>query len=133
VILNAYPCVVIATIAESLGPVDRGAIYARPINAAMTAAGLGTVTGAGSQLDASGAIDFVEIELALADLDGALVKLRETLRQLGAPAGSVLTFTRHGVTTVISVETGEPATTPAGGNRALARRLHDTDSASVSE
>jgi hypothetical protein len=131
VILTAYPCIVIATITESLGPVDRGAIYGDPLDAALAAAGLGTVTGGGSQLDASGTVAFVDLEVALADLDGALGKLRETLQQLGAPAGSVLTFNRAGVTSVISVESGEPATSPAGGAPALARRLLDTDSDSA--
>jgi hypothetical protein len=127
VILNAYPHIVVATITEALGPVDRGAIYADPIDAALTTAGIGTVTGGGSQLDANGIIAFVDIEAALANLDGALERFRELLQQLGAPSGSVLTFTRDGTTHVISVATGAPATSPAGAADAFARRLLDLD------
>ncbi len=124
-ILNAYPHIVVATITEALGPVDRGAIYADPIDAALTTAALGTVTGSGSQLDADGAVAFFDIEVALANLDPALDRFRELLQQLGAPTGSVLTFSLAGVTQVISVASGAPAISPAGGTDAFTRRILD--------
>jgi hypothetical protein len=127
VILNAYPHIVVATITEALGPADRGAIYGDPIDTALTTAALGTVTGGGSQLDADGAVAFVDIEVALANLDAALERFRELLQQLGAPAGSVLTFSRAGAAQVISIASGAQATGPAGGTDAFTRRILDVE------
>ena len=52
----------------------------------------GEVTGGGSQLSPTGEIAFVDVELALADLDGALEVVKRMLEEAGAPVGSQLLF-----------------------------------------
>jgi hypothetical protein len=96
-------------------------------------AGLGAVCGGGSQMDASRKIVFVDIEVALADTERALELLRVTLKRLGAPAGSVLTFSRDGAMQVIAIDSGEPTTAPNGGTSAMSRRLLDIDESDDSD
>ena len=55
---------------------------------------LGEVTGGGTQMDKDNRIEWVGIDMQLADLDGAVELVRQRLRELGAPAGSVLEFKR---------------------------------------
>ena len=109
---TTFPHLVIATLTESIGPIERGERYADPLGRELQAAGLGDVTGGGTQLDAAREVAFVDLELALADLEGALTLVRSTLVRLGAPRGSVLSFTRDGALTILSIETGEPAELP---------------------
>lgn len=122
---RTYPHTVVATITDDVGPIDRGAKYQDPLDAILQPAGLGEVRGGGSQLDAARRIAFVDVEVALADTEGALELLRTTLQRLGAPAGSVLTFTRNGAVQVIAIDTGAPASAPTGGASAMSRRLLD--------
>jgi hypothetical protein len=110
---TAFPHLVVATITEDIGPIDRGRKYEDPLDAALKAAGLGEVTGGGSQLDASLRIAYVDIDVALAETDGALDLVRLTLEQLGAPAGSVLSFTRDEQRYVVAIDTGAPASAPS--------------------
>ena len=91
-----FPHVVIARIPEHIEPVDRAERYEEPLQEALAILGLGTITGGGSQLTPSAEIAFVEIELALANLDGALEVVKRTLEDAGAPAGSRLLFRRNG-------------------------------------
>lgn len=130
---RTYPHTVVATITDNVGPIDRGARYEDPLDAVLQRAGLGAVCGGGSQMDASRKIAFVDLEVALADTDRALDLLRVTLKRLGAPAGSVLTFSRDGVMQVITIDTGEPATAPNGGTSAMSRRLLDIDESDDSD
>lgn len=122
---RTYPHIVVATITDDVGPIDRGAKYQDPLDAILQPAGLGEVRGGGSQLDAARRIAFVDVEVALADTEGALELLRTTLQRLGAPAGSVLTFSRNGAVQVIAIDTGAPASAPTGGASAMSRRLLD--------
>lgn len=85
-----YPHRVTARIPQALEPMDRGATYEDPLSAALKLHRVGEVTGGGSQLNANGGIEFVELELSLANLDEALALTKKTLRQLGAPKGSEL-------------------------------------------
>ena len=55
---------------------------------------LGEVTGGGTQMDKDKKIEWVGIDIQLADLDDAVEFVRLRLRELGAPEGSVLEFTR---------------------------------------
>lgn len=126
---RTYPHTVVATITDNVGPIDRGAKYEDPLDAELQPAGLGAVCGGGSQMDASRKIAFVDIEVALADTDRALELLRVTLKRLGAPTGSVLTFSRDGAMQVIAIDSGEPVTAPNGGTSAMSRRLLDADGA----
>jgi hypothetical protein len=79
---------VIARLYEYLEPIDRGERYEDPLHDALTAAGLGRVTGGGSQLNASGGIEFVDLEIELVNLDDALATTVSALETAGAPAGS---------------------------------------------
>ena len=79
---------VIARLYEHLEPIDRGERYEDPLDAVLEAAGLGRVTGGGSQLNESGGIEFVDLEIELANLDEALTTTVGALEAAGAPAGS---------------------------------------------
>ncbi len=83
---------VCAEIMEPILPMARGRKYEEPLDQALVAAKLGVVTGGGTQMGKDGGIAWVEIVMALADLDGALQFTRQQLRKLGAPPGSTLVF-----------------------------------------
>ena len=83
----AYPHFVIARFFEHIEPIDRGR-YEDPLNDALESAGIGRVTGGGSQLNEDGRIEFADIEIELADLDAALQVAVRVLEQAGAPQGS---------------------------------------------
>jgi len=79
---------IIARLHEHLEPMARGERYEDPLQATLEAAGIGRVTGGGSQLNQAGGIDFADIEIELANLDAALATTVATLEQAGAPVGS---------------------------------------------
>ena len=81
-----------AKIMESILPMARAAKYEDPLGQALEAAKLGVITGGGTQMGKGDTIAWVGIDLALADLDGAVQLTRQRLRELGAPAGSVLEY-----------------------------------------
>jgi hypothetical protein len=83
-----YPHLVIARLYEYIEPIDRGNRYEDPLQAALEAAQAGAVTGGGSQLNESGGIEFVDVEIELANLDAALDLVANTLEGAGAPQGS---------------------------------------------
>jgi hypothetical protein len=91
-----FPHLVIARIPEHIGPVDRGERYEEPLQDALSIRDLGAVTGGGTQLTPTTEIDFVDVELTLADLDGALDVAKRVLEEAGAPVGSQLLFQRNG-------------------------------------
>ena len=84
----AYPHFVIARFYEHIEPIDRGNRYEDPLNEVLESAGTGCVTGGGSQLTEEGRIEFADIEIELADLDGALESAVQALERAGAPQGS---------------------------------------------
>ena len=84
----AYPHSVLARFYEGIGPIDRGERYEDPLQAALESARAGEVTGGGSQLSENGEIEFADVEIQLANLDGALQLTVETLERAGAPQGS---------------------------------------------
>src|SRR5437899_214066 len=81
----SYPHLVIAKIPDSVEPIARGEKYEDPLTAVLKERGLGEVTGGGSPLKAKFEVVYVDIEIRLADLDGALELTKQTLRKLGAP------------------------------------------------
>jgi hypothetical protein len=83
-----FPHFVIARFFEHIEPIDRGDRYEDPLNEALEAAGIGRVTGGGSQLTEVGRIEFADIEIELADLDAALQAAVQALERAGAPQGS---------------------------------------------
>ena len=99
--------IVVAQIAEAILPVARGSKYEDPLDAALKSAGLGSVNGGGSLLDAQRQVESVDVEIALRDLDGALQFARTTLLTLGAPGGSLLLFLRDGRPRALAITTGQ--------------------------
>lgn len=99
--------IVVAQIAEAILPVARGSKYEDPLDAALKGAGLGSVNGGGSLLDAHRQVESVDVEIALRDLDGALQFARTALLALGAPGGSLLLFLRDGRPRALAVTTGQ--------------------------
>jgi hypothetical protein len=83
---------VFAKIAQPIGPMYRGDKYEKPLDQDLQAQGLGRVTGGGAQLDRDGAIEWVGIDIELANLDHAIEFTRRRLLELGAPSGSVLEY-----------------------------------------
>jgi hypothetical protein len=82
---------VIARLNDRTLPMDRGDLYEDPLDAVLRSQGWGGVTGGGSQLAASGEIEYCEVELSLEAvsapvLDGIIAELQRR----GAPKGSSL-------------------------------------------
>ncbi len=92
----AFPHVVLARMHEHIEPIDRGERYEDPLQAALEQASLGRVTGGGSQLSDSGVIEYVDVEIELADLAGAVRVVVDALEQAGAPQGSEIVDTSDG-------------------------------------
>ena len=85
---------VFAKIQDQVMPIERARKYEDPLNAALLEAKLGEVTGGGSMQAKDGTIEWVGIDIELADLSAALIFSKKTLRELGAPRGSVVEFKR---------------------------------------
>lgn len=85
---------VFAKIQDKLMPIERGRKYEDPLNAALLNAELGEVTGGGSMQAKDGTIEWVGVDIELVDLSAALAFTKKKLRELGAPKGSVVEFTR---------------------------------------
>lgn len=86
----SFPHLVLARFYEHIQPIDRGVRYEDPLQAVLESKGLGNVSGGGSLLNKLGGIDYVDVEIELANFDEALDVVAETLESLGAPAGSEL-------------------------------------------
>jgi hypothetical protein len=92
---------VFVKVPESLMPIDRGAKYEDPLNAALNRESLGEVTGGGSQLsepDAQGrrTVEWIGLDVDLIDLHRGLPVLKRELLHLGAPSGTTFEFKRDG-------------------------------------
>ena len=85
-----FPHVVLARLYEHIEPIDRGDRYEDPLDAVLAHANIGRVTGGGSQLNEHGGIQYADIEIELANLDGALSVVVDALEKAGAPQGSEL-------------------------------------------
>ena len=66
-----FPHVVLARLHEHIEPIDRGERYEDPLQAVLDEARIGQVTRGGSQLSELGVIDYADVEIELANLDGA--------------------------------------------------------------
>jgi hypothetical protein len=86
----SYPHVIVARLYEHIEPIDRGARYEDPLQARLDETSAGNVTGGGSQLNELGSIDYVDLEIEVANLDDALQVVSAALEQSGAPQGSEL-------------------------------------------
>ena len=77
--------------------------YQQPLHSALMLARLGHVTGGGSVQGTDGTIQWISIDMRLRDLDGALHFACAKLRELGAPARSIVKFERDGKHVVQSI------------------------------
>ena len=85
-------------IPDGIGPLDRGEKYEDPLELKLSGAGLGHVSGGGSQLgdprsDGSRPIEFCGLDIDATDLAKARALLRFELPLLGAPDGTELHYT----------------------------------------
>ena len=87
---------VYAKILDPIGPMDRGDKYEDPLQEQLQEAGLGEVTGGGTQLGEGRSIEFCGVDISLNDLETGLPFVADALAKLGAPAGSVLEYERDG-------------------------------------
>ena len=72
-------------------PIDRDDVFGDPLDEALKSAGKGEVTGGGSMQGPEGQITFVDLEIALTEIDDETLDLITlTLDQLNAPKGSYL-------------------------------------------
>ena len=85
-----FPHVVLARLYEHIEPIDRGERYEDPLDGVLAQTNIGRVTGGGSQLNEFGGIEYADIEIELANLDGALDVVADALEKAGAPQGSEL-------------------------------------------
>ncbi len=94
---------VYARIEEPLMAERRMKKYQHPLHSALMLARQGHVTSGGSVQGTDGTIQWISIEMVLKDLDGALHFACGKLRELGAPAGSVVKFQRAGTEVVLPI------------------------------
>lgn len=89
---TANETMVIARLNARVQPVDRGDYFEDPLDDALREAGIGEVTGGGTQLaEEPDGIEFCELEIMVADpSEETLGKITQTLEDLGAPKGSLL-------------------------------------------
>ena len=92
---------VFVRIPEKIQPLDRGTKYEDPLDAALKKERVGEVSGGGTQLSAPGAdgkqsIEWVGVDVDLSDFDQGMPILKRELLRLGAPAATVLEYTRDG-------------------------------------
>ena len=87
-----YPEVIIARLNARVKPIERGEYFEDPLDRVLQAAGLGEVTGGGTQMAAEpDGIQFVDIEIMARDAgDETLSTIRKVLEKAGAPKGSRL-------------------------------------------
>jgi hypothetical protein len=83
-----FPHLVVARLYEHIGPIDRGDRYEDPLDAVLQKAGVGRVTGGGSQLGPLGVIEHADVEVELADPEEGMRVVAEALEAAGAPEGS---------------------------------------------
>jgi hypothetical protein len=86
----------------AIGPLERGEKYEDPLQEKLAAQNLGEITGGGSQLgpelpDGSRVVVSCGLDVDVVDLDPVLELLHGELPALGAPVGTQIQYTRHGV------------------------------------
>ena len=95
------PPLVLVRVSEQIQPLDRGAKYEDPLDAALKKEAVGEVNGGDMQLSAPDAdgkksIEWVGVDVDLSDFDRGLPILKRELLRLGAPPGAVLEYSRDG-------------------------------------
>src|SRR5215831_2563422 len=86
-----FPALIVARMNNRAQPIERGDLYEDPLQDMIEPAGIGEVSGGGTQLGATGEIEFCDIEIRTVDTEQATVAaVIEMLEKLGAPKGSKL-------------------------------------------
>jgi hypothetical protein len=95
------PQLVLVRIPEQIQPLDRGAKYEDPLDAALKKEAVGEVNGGGTELSAPDAdgkksIEWVGVDVDLSDFERGMPILKRELLRLGAPPGTILEYSRNG-------------------------------------
>jgi hypothetical protein len=86
-----FPALIVARMNDRAQPIERGDLYEDPLQEMIEAAGIGEVTGGGTQLGAKGEIEFCDVEIRTQDTEPSTVgTVIQMLEKLGAPKGSKL-------------------------------------------
>ena len=84
--------IVFAKIRDDVSPTERTNRYEEPLDQDLRERGLGSVTGGGTMMNKQGDVMWVGLDIELVNLDSALEFTRNRLRELGAPAGSIIEY-----------------------------------------
>jgi len=95
------PQLVLVWIPEQIQSLDRGARYEDPLDAALKKEAVGEVNGGDTRLsapnpDGKKSIEWVGVDVDLSDFERGMPILKRELLRLGAPAGTILEYSRNG-------------------------------------
>jgi hypothetical protein len=86
-----FPALIVARMNDRTQPMERGDLYEDPLQDLIEAAGFGEVSGGGTQLAATGEVEFCDLEIRTSDAEPSTVEaVVQMLEKLGAPKGSKL-------------------------------------------
>ena len=88
---------------DPLSPAARAVKYSEPLDGALRREGIGRVLGGSTELSRDRRIVSVGMEVEVLDLDRGVPFVRRALRELGAPAGSMVEFERFGLAVELPV------------------------------
>jgi hypothetical protein len=74
----------------NIQPIERGERFEDPLQAALDKEKLGEVTGGGSQMGEGKTVEFCGLDVEVTDRDRGLQIIREVMRRLDAPSGTVI-------------------------------------------
>ena len=74
----------------NIQPIERGERFEDPLQAALEKEKLGEVTGGGSQMGEGKTVEFCGLDVEVTDRDRGLRLIREVMRRLNAPPGTVI-------------------------------------------
>jgi hypothetical protein len=74
----------------NIQPIERGERFEDPLQAALEKEKVGEVTGGGSQMGEGKTVEFCGLDVEVTDRDKGLRLIREVMRRLNAPAGTVI-------------------------------------------
>jgi len=84
------PTFVYAKLLEKIGPIDRGARYEEPLDAALKKEGLGECDGGGTMQAKDGEIEYIGLDIQLYNLERGIPFVIRFLEDRGVAAGSTL-------------------------------------------
>ena len=74
----------------NIQPLERGDLFEDPLIQSLEAAGLGEVTGGGSQLAKGGGVEYCGIDVEVNDRERGLALILSEMRRLNAPQGTLV-------------------------------------------